>query len=156
MPPWGHSKFCRLNEDDCRKLRYILENGIFQHNCYYVEFIIRTFSIFYNQLLSYLTDKTLVACVASDKMRGPRSLGLCRGGTCSNVFLEQAARKKARVCGSPEPATLRRFEMRLFQKYLVVLSALGALWLNVSINVNIDISLSSIAVVLILRAIFRR
>lgn len=46
--------------------------------------------------------------------------------------------------------------MRLFQKYLVVLSALGALWLNVSINVNIDISLSSIAVVLILRAIFRR
>ena len=46
--------------------------------------------------------------------------------------------------------------MRLFQKYLVVLSALASLWLNVSVNVNIDISLSSIAVVLILRAIFRR
>ena len=155
MPPWGHSKFSRLNEDDCRKLRYILENGIFQHNCYYVEFIIRTFSIFYNQLLSYLTDKTLVACVASYKMRGPRSLGLCRGGTCSNVFLEQAARKKARVCGSPEPATLRRTEMPSFN-YLVGLSALSALWLNGNVTVSIDAAFPISATALILFAIFVR
>ena len=46
--------------------------------------------------------------------------------------------------------------MRSLSKYLVVLSALGTLWLNVSVDVNIDISLGSIAAVLILRAIFRR
>ena len=46
--------------------------------------------------------------------------------------------------------------MRLFQKYLVVLSALASLWLNVSGVVNLDITLGIIAAVLILRAIIRR
>ena len=46
--------------------------------------------------------------------------------------------------------------MRLFQKYLVVLSALASLLLNVSGVVNLDITLGIIAAVLILRAIFRR
>ena len=50
MPPWGHSKFSRLNENDCRKLQYILENGIFQHNCYYVEFIISHEIVVFNQI----------------------------------------------------------------------------------------------------------
>ena len=46
--------------------------------------------------------------------------------------------------------------MRLFQKYLVVLSALASLLLSVSGVVNLDITLGIIAAVLILRAIFRR
>lgn len=43
--------------------------------------------------------------------------------------------------------------MRLFQKYLVVLSALASLWINVSGAVNLDITLGSIAAV---RAIIKR
>lgn len=42
--------------------------------------------------------------------------------------------------------------MRLFQKYLVVLSALASLWLNVSGVVNLAITLSNIATVLIHRS----
>lgn len=46
--------------------------------------------------------------------------------------------------------------MRLFQQYLVVLSALASLLLNVSGVDNLDITLGIIAAVLILHVIFRR
>ena len=81
MPPWGHSKFSRLNEDDWRKLRYILENGIFQHNCYYVEFIIQTnLTDSYQILTTTGNESFFVRSVTSVKMRGPRSLDISVAG----------------------------------------------------------------------------
>ena len=46
--------------------------------------------------------------------------------------------------------------MRSLTKYLVVLSVIASLWLNLSGIVNLDITLGIVAAVLILRAILRR
>ncbi len=46
--------------------------------------------------------------------------------------------------------------MHPLKKYLVGLSALGALWLNFSGIVNIEVSLELGALALILKAIYRR
>lgn len=81
------------------------------------------------------------------------SISVARAPFCS--LLGSSDKKKARVCGSPEPATLRRTEMPSF-KYLVGLSALSALWLNGNVTVSIDAAFSISATALILFAIFVR
>ena len=81
------------------------------------------------------------------------TISVARAPPCS--LLGTGDKKKARVCRSPEPATLRSTEMQAF-KYLVGLSALSALWLNGNVTVSIDAAFSISATALILFAIFVR